>query len=152
MTMTTSRTFNILRRSSAALMSLEALYLATGGWLQIELGRTMSAFDGREVPMRAVLFSYGVLWVSVVTLAGASVTLWKPSRLLHPVGRYWLKAAMLLHGLFASLVVIGVPIAWPPKAFLVGLAGLVVGTCAKALFVWRSQTPLTQPQAIQSVI
>ena len=135
-------------------MFLEALYLMAGGWLQIESGRAMSAFDGQEVPMYAVLFAYGVLWVSVVTLAGASVTLWKPSRLLHRVGRYWLKASMLLHGLFASSVVIGVPFAWTvvETAILTGLAGLVVGTCAKALFVWRSQTPPTQPQTIQSMI
>ena len=99
--MTTSRTFAILRRSSAALMSLAAIYLATGGWLQIELVRAMSAFDGADVPMRAVLFAYGALCLFVVILAAASITLWKPSRSLNRVGRYWLKAAILLHGLFA---------------------------------------------------
>lgn len=152
--MTANRTFGILRKSSAALMSLEALYLTAGGWLQVESGRAMSAFDGREVPMSAVLFAYGVLWVSVVTLAGASVTLWKPSRLLHRFGRYWLKASMLLHGLFASSVVIGVPFAWTAveAAILIGLAGLVLGTCAKALLSAAPKPRRPKLQTIHSVI
>lgn len=144
--MTTSRTFEILRRSSAALMSLEAIYLATGGWLQIESGRVMSTFDGQDVPMRAVLFAYIALWLFVVTLAAASITLWKPSRSLNRVGSYWLTAAMLLHGLLASLVMIGVPFAWPAamKVILIGLTVLVVGTCAKSLLIQCSQTRVTQ--------
>ena len=152
MTMTTSRTFEILRRSSAALMSLEALYLATGGWLQIELVRAMSAFDGQEVPMRAVLLAYGVLWLFVVTLTGASITLWKPSRSLNRVGRYWLMAAILLHGLLASLVIIGVPFTWPAamKVILIGFTVLVAGTCTKTLFVQRSQTRPPQPNTTQT--
>ena len=150
--MTFVASFDVFRRLSAALLVIEFICLSILGsaWIEYltDFGDMEAAVlldaagPGGGLSMPIARAAYAVLWVSALILVGAAVVLSKPTLLPRRVARYWLIASMLLNCLLALLVVLHLFEApWELRAFWVfpvALDSLVVGTCSRALCVWRS--------------
>ena len=150
--MTLAASFEIFRRWSVALLIVEVICLSILGPARIEYltdfgdMETATLLDaagpGVGLSMPIAQIAHAVLWVLIVIFVGAAVVLSKPTLLLRGVARYWLITSMLLNCLLALLVVLYMFEApWELRAFWaipVALDGLVVGTCGRALCVWRS--------------